>query len=646
MIELINEDYADFVSLSANFVNLDKSINQIKDPLAELKEEIVGVRASLQDCMNEINECLSEKRRFRQIKKSLETLEVVRTTLEKLGRLLQSVDSSDNKSRVVLLERAALELIQLQFNAKYCQHLLDPSEKSSIDQQEQKLLGMLNDFFLSTLAASDSTSDSLERCLRIYYSLDQCRLAEQIFRRETFNYMERIISDRNLQNYPDGLTGVYNEILNFVSLKMKSLLNLTRGKSVKIKGYNFLFNSFWSAIEERIELNLSSIFAPAIPEDFYQRYKCTLEFLTRIEMIIEDPELIKQFHQHDQYIKFQKKWNLPVYYLIRSQEIAMNLEKACEVNFSNMPVATSANQIQVKVFLEVINCIAKCWSDGIYLDQLFQNFLKLTFQLIARGARWTRDVVKTTTSSELDLFAFYTVLHHDAEIFMRKFPQIEQLIAQKLSENSKLKDKIPASTLTKCFDSPRQSLEQCQKEIEVQIGKKLMASCIKSIKNVQDIPRLFRKTNREVPSKHLPYVDQIIQPINDFDQMHRKSYQAEVFQKILRDLFCQTTIQYYQSVNEVLTSVQKTEESIRRLKNLREKTQQVTTSSGEKHQMTDDDKIRLQLQMDVRHYVKSVENYQQKREEIDSLMELVSLTDDLSKMRMANNWNIFYCNKN
>lgn len=637
MIELINEDYADFVSLSANFVNLDKSINLIRDPLSELKEEIVMIRGSLQDCMNEINGCLSEKRRFRQIKKSLDTLEIVRSTLEKLGKLLNSVDSNDGKTRVVLLERSALELIQLQFNAKYCQHFLDPKEKIAIDQQEQKLLDLLNDFFLITLAAHDPASDNLERCLRIYYSLDQCRLAEKIFRKEVFNYMERIISDRNLQNYPDGLAGVYNEILNYVSLKMKSLLNLTRGKSMKIKGYNFLFNSFWSAIEERIELNLSSIFAPAIPEDFYQRYKCTLEFLARIEMIIEDRDLIQKFHKNEQYIRFQKKWNLPVYYLIRSQEIAMSLEKACEVTENCISVgASDSNQIQIKVFLETINCIARCWSDGIYLDQLFQNFLKLTFQLISRGTRWTKDVIKMSTNSEQDLFPYYTVLHHDIEILVRKFSQIEQLIVQKLSENARLKDKISSSAIKRCFDSPRASFEQCQKEIESQVGKKLMVSCVKSIKNVQDIPRLFRKTNREVPTKNLPYVDQILIIVNDFDQKHKKSYQSEVFQRILKDVFSQTTIQYYQLVNEVLTSVQKTEESIRRLKNLREKSQQTTSNSEKQQNITDDDKIRMQLQIDIRHYVKSIENYQLKREEIDSLVELIDLTNDI-KIRLANN---------
>lgn len=644
MIELINQDYQDFVSLSANIVNLDKFINQIKDPLVDLREEFLSVRASLQDCMNEINECLSEKRRFRQIKKSLETLEAVRNTLERLRKLLTSIEASDNQSRVNLLERSALELIQLQFNEKYCQHFLEEDEKSAISAQEKKLLGILNEFFLATLATNDSSSDNLERCLRIYYTLDQCRLAEEIFRKETFNYMEGIITERNLHNFPDGLTGVYNEILNFVSLKMKSLLNLTSGKSIKIKGYNFLFNSFWSAIEERLETNLSSIFAPAIPEDFYQRFKCTNEFLKRIEMIIDDVELIEQFHQHEQYLKFQKKWNLPVYYLIRSQEIAMSLEKVCEVSVKDVlvPAASDSNQIQVKVFLEVINCIAKCWSDGIYLDQLFQNFLKLTFQLIARGTSWTKELIRKISNEQpqnLDFYAFFTVLHHDIGIFVLKFQQIENLIAQKLIENSKLKDKIISSDISKCFESPRLSLEQCQREIESQIGRKLLSVCQKSIRNVQDIPRLFRKTNRDVPTKHLPYVDQIIQPVIDFTEKRKGSFHYEIFQQILKDLFCKMTIQYYQSVNEVLTSVQKTEESIRRLKNLRERSQQAANVNSEKQTqlMSDDDKIRLQLQIDIRHYVSSIESYQLKREEIDSLVELLNLTGDITKMKISIN---------
>lgn len=546
MIELINEDYADFVNLSANFVNLESKISKIRDPLVELREEICGVRTSLQDCMNEINECLNEKRRFRQIKKSLKTLEVVRNSLQKLTDLLESIDKSN---QAILLERAALELIQLQFNVKYCKHFLEADEKKSIEELEVKLLTILNEYFLLTLSANNSNSDNLERCLRIYYTLDRCASAEKIFRKEVLSYMENVISEKNLQNHPNSLAGVYNQILDFVSLNMKHLLSLTRGKSLKIKGYNFLFNSFWSAIEERLETNLSSIFAPGDPTKFYQKYKCTLEFLTRVEMIIDDDELVDSFHQNQQYKQFQTRWNLPVYFQIRFQEIATSLEKICEIDWNNMLLASSgeSNQLQVKAFIEVISCVAKCWMDGVYLDQLFHKFFKLTFQLIARVINWIHEVLQLTTDRfehpTVDLQSFYTILHRDIGTFVLKLPQIEELITQKLSENSTLKNKVDVKTIKNCFEAPRKSLEDHQRTIESQIVQKLMSLCLKSIRNVQDIPRLFRKTNRDVPSKHLPYVDQIVQPIEDFNNKNAKNYQPDVVRRILKDLFNQLTIQ-------------------------------------------------------------------------------------------------------
>lgn len=97
---------------------------------------------------------------------------------------------------------------------------------------------------------------------------------------------------------------------------------------------------------------------------------------------------------------------------------------------------------------------------------------------------------------------------------------------------------------------------------------------------------------------------------------------------------------YHHSVDDVLTSVQKTEESLRRLKNLREKAIQqtvpVTTSTTERQFMTDDDKIRLQLQFDVMFYVSTIERHQLTRDEINNLVQLVTLIGDSTKIRITN----------
>lgn len=87
----------------------------------------------------------------------------------------------------------------------------------------------------------------------------------------------------------------------------------------------------------------------------------------------------------------------------------------------------------------------------------------------------------------------------------------------------------------------------------------------------------------------------------------------------------------------MLTSVQKTEESLRRLKNLREKsgsTNQgnVSASGG----MSDDDKIRLQLHVDICSWCNEIEkNLGLNRNAIDKLNQLIQLVEDSTKIKIA-----------
>lgn len=65
---------------------------------------------------------------------------------------------------------------------------------------------------------------------------------------------------------------------------------------------------------------------------------------------------------------------------------------------------------------------------------------------------------------------------------------------------------------------------------------------------------------------------------------------------------------YLTSVTDVLTSVQKTEESLRRLKRIRDKSTGVLSPDAQG--ISDDEKIRIQLQIDVNAYSAMVSMYQ------------------------------------
>lgn len=82
--------------------------------------------------------------------------------------------------------------------------------------------------------------------------------------------------------------------------------------------------------------------------------------------------------------------------------------------------------------------------------------------------------------------------------------------------------------------------------------------------------------------------------------------------------------------------MQKTEESLRRLKNLREKSaqqaNQLLSTTGQP--MSDDDKIRLQLQLDILFYLSQIEGHQLVRSDVEKLDQLVQLIADFTKIKV------------
>ncbi|XP_053680079.1 conserved oligomeric Golgi complex subunit 2 [Anopheles nili] len=640
MIELINQDYADFVDLSANLIGLDQQIDAIGGPLEKLRDEIGLVKSALVGSMDEIADCLEQKKALRAHKKSLQSLGRVQGSLEKLKSMLLGGGRKD-PSDATLLERAALESIQLQFNIKFCRNFLDDALQQMAQDLWSELLARLRGYFLRAL--EDADPKELERCLRIYCTLDECRTAEDVFRSEIVApYMNRVISESSLQNSPQGLTGIYNQILDFVSMRMKQLHQLTK-RNGKVKGYGFIVSSFWTEVERRMETNMSSIFAPGNPDAFYQKYKCTLEFLERIELIIDDVEDVAQFKAHPQYRSFQLRWNLPVYFQIRFQEIGSGLEACCsEPTSRQLASSISATQFNVAQFSAALTAISKCWQEGVFLPQLFHRFLKLTLQILGRLSVWCGEALRappskqeTTEGSASEEQAarlrFLVAVYSDLGNIELKIPSIVNLVAEKsptgTASREELETALGESGIT--FGTLRTQTQQV-------IVRELITASLPHLRQASDIPRLYRKTNRELPSRCCSYVEQLLEPTDSFRKNYGSMIAPEPMREFLTGVYSHVTVQYYQVIDEVLTSVQKTEESLRRLKNLRERstTTGTSVSAPDRTGASDDDKIRLQLRADVMHFVRHLEEqYAITRRTVDKLPELVELVDDAIKGR-------------
>ncbi|MGH0136102.1 UNVERIFIED_CONTAM: hypothetical protein FKN15_008312 [Acipenser sinensis] len=104
---------------------------------------------------------------------------------------------------------------------------------------------------------------------------------------------------------------------------------------------------------------------------------------------------------------------------------------------------------------------------------------------------------------------------------------------------------------------------------------------------------------KEVPTKASAYVDNALKPLHQLQDDYQSMLKPSIIQDWLRGALSNSTQRYYETVSDVLSSVKKMEESLKRLKQARKTV--TSSSTGTNRGLSDDNKIRLQLALDVEY---------------------------------------------
>ena len=168
------------------------------------------------------------------------------------------------------------------------------------------------------------------------------------------------------------------------------------------------------------------------------------------------------------------------------------------------------------------------------------------------------------------------------------------------------------------------------------VVKNIASKCLPHLNSVHDIQRLYRRTNRQVPSKACAYVTSVMLPIQQFFTETSGICPKDILHNWCVAILSEIVNEYLSVVSETLAAVQKMEESLKRLKKVRERT---AGNAGDKNQdgagavkISDDDKIRLQLYVDVKHFILQIEKgIKIESSEIKSILVLENLVIEATK---------------
>nr|CAD7429608.1 unnamed protein product [Timema monikensis] len=323
--------------------------------------------------------------------------------------------------------------------------------------------------------------------------------------------------------------------------------------------------------------------------------------------------------------------------MLRFQEIGGSLEATLSQGITKS-LAERPSEFHLLPTASAWECLLCCWSDGVFLRELAHRFWKLSLQIIARYCTWIEEVweekwlsesspftndtnLPPSEGTQSDRLLFLVYLHADIESFADKLKHFSAMTSTRL-------DGVSPQTCEKLYHSIEESKQQLSSRLPIVtqfILGEVSSQSLSQLRQVNDIPRLFRRTNRDIPTKPCPYVAAVLAPPLSFHKAYREVVGADQLQRWLTLIFSAITQQFYSSVNDVLTSVQKTEESLRRLKKVRDRLSTTTPSEGKG--LGDDDKIRQQLVLDVQNFCEGVESVDVKKDDVDKLLELLNLVE-------------------
>ncbi|XP_048223530.1 conserved oligomeric Golgi complex subunit 2 [Perognathus longimembris pacificus] len=666
MVELINKDYADFVNLSTNLVGMDKALNQLSVPLGQLREEVLSLRSSVSEGIRAVDERMSKQEDIRKKKICMLRLIQVIRSVEKIEKILNSQDSKETSTLEAssplltgqILERIATEFNQLQFHAVQSKGmpLLDkvrPRIAGITAVLQQSLEGLLLE------GLQTSSVDIIRHCLRTYATIDKTRDAEALVGQVLVKpYVDKVISGHTAESQPSGLQLMYDKLLEFVPHHCRLLREVTGGavsseKGTVVPGYDFLVNSVWPEVVRGLEEKLPSLFNPGDPDVFHEKYTISMGFVRGFEQQCGSQASVKRLRAHPAYCSFSNKWNLPVYFQIRFREVAGSLEAAFADGLADAPAGSPYCLLASH---RTWSSLRKCWSDKMFLPLLAHRLWRLTLQILARFSVFIKELSLRPISNEiakevkkpsvigskdpstaqgtgedqgggpsearpLGSISSMQLVYVAADLhrLQEQLPELLEIIKPKLEmigfDNF--------SSISAALEDSQSALSACMPAVSSKIVQDLSESCFSCLKSAQEVPRLYRRTNKEVPAAASSYVDSALRPLHQLQSAHKDRLRPAVMEQWLRQALCESTHKYFETVSDVLNSVKKMEESLKRLKQARRSA--ATNPAGPSGGMSDDDKIRLQLALDVEYLGQQIQKMGLQTGDIDSFPELAEL---------------------
>jgi len=304
------------------------------------------------------------------------------------------------------------------------------------------------------------------------------------------------------------------------------------------------------------------------------------------------------------YQEFVKRWNLTIYFQLRFQEIAGQLESSLN-NTVQITNTSQSSEFVLSCSATLWDCLLQCWSQEIYLSSLGHRFFRLSMQLITRYNNWIQSGIDTHINKADDQSVVpwssctskeWVIINSDLGKISEKIKSVYVNLANKTLGIVQL-----GSLVEESYGDCISSLEKVLESLGLIICSGISKACEEGLQPLRGIAATYRMTNKSIPIRPSLYVPNILLPLTTFLNQS-KMYILESNLSNWTFIIAKTvTEKYLDMLIELLDSVHKSEAV---LKKMVKRSQ--TSHSGA---VSDIEKINLQLFLDVEEFGNQLEKF-------------------------------------
>ncbi|GMS95210.1 hypothetical protein PENTCL1PPCAC_17385, partial [Pristionchus entomophagus] len=593
MVELINEDYAHFVHLSSNLVGLKTSIDSINTNIDTVWKDF---NETAKDAVTQAEKIELRCSQLTATRDAQQRLSRQITAISSMKKLRCTLREASTPLTTLSLERLSSLLTDLVVNKEAIE------EDSAAIKAYVKVMDTVGDR-LSTEFLSSLQSD-LSLLPLIFSLLSLCRLSDRL--------VSRIVSDvidpsiKKEQNK----TPLYslNQVLEAIN-RLRSDWSSKLGVHSKGSLIDFLDQSLLTFLLSYIDKSLSMHLTTS-PSLFHSAFQSISLFINEWPSPISSSSHLRAI---------RSRFQLQVYFLQvasapwkKLQELAdpskfslaegeqEDEETRLNSHFFHQAVETIKGLWHEDRFL--LPLAGKCWEQTTKIIMLCVNYAKAMIDLVSSSdsSSSSSSFLSTLSSLQVDCTRMGPIVFDNALLSI--WPRLREL-------------GVDTSTFGQTLNAFTASMEKEAERVRNSMVDWLTRECETMMDGVSQLPKQYRWTKKPAPTSASPYISSVITRVEEVVREAREKG-IEGAEEMGREAIERSAAGLIAKAHQVLETVNATGVSLSRLKR---REGAVGSGDGE----TDEEKIRMQMGLDLMEILERVRGNDERAKEIEELLAKV-----------------------